>query len=142
VVEAGEECELGARSTGGDGLAPGTVYDEWSCDESCNRRYVYTSCSSNLDCGGGGSMCFDSQCTPPCDSGAPFMPNNTDPRRYVLSEIRAMREQIAALTSELRSRKQRAAKRVRSRRQRLDRDPDPLYRPTELDIARARRALR
>ena len=60
----------------------------------------------------------------------------------VLSEIRAMREQIAALTSELRSRKHRAAKRVRSRRAWLGREPDPVYKPTELDIARARRALR
>lgn len=66
----------------------------------------------------------------------------TDDR--VLDELRAMREQLAALTSELRHRKQRAAKRVRSRRERLsrEREPDPLYQPTELDIARARRALR
>jgi hypothetical protein len=58
--------------------------------------------------------------------------------------LRALREQLAALTSELRHRKQRAAKRVRTRRERLarERKPDPLYRATELDIARATRALR
>lgn len=62
----------------------------------------------------------------------------------VLDELRAMREQLAALTSELRHRKQRAAKRVGTRRARIacDHAPDPLYQPTELDIARARRALR
>jgi len=60
----------------------------------------------------------------------------------VLAELTAIREQIAALTSEFRNRKQRAAKRVRSRRQRIARDPDPVHAPTELDMARARRALR
>ena len=60
----------------------------------------------------------------------------------VLDELRALREQLAALTSGLRHRKQRAAKRVRNRRERIAREPDPLYQPTELDIARARRALR
>ena len=66
----------------------------------------------------------------------------TDDR--VLDELRALRAQLAALTSELRHRKQRASKRVRIRRERLAREhePDPLYQPTELDIARARRALR
>jgi hypothetical protein len=67
-------------------------------------------------------------------------PHPNDDR--VLDELRLLREQLAALTSELRHRKLRAAKRVRSRRERIAREPDLLYRPTELDIARARRALR
>jgi hypothetical protein len=74
----------------------------------------------------------------------PATPSTQANDARVLAELRALREQLAALTSELRHRKQRAAKRVRSRRERLarEREREPLCRPTELDIARARRALR
>lgn len=61
----------------------------------------------------------------------------------LVSEVKALREQVAALTSELRTRKQRAVKRRRTVHQALRDEimagPNP---PTEAEIARARKLLR
>ncbi|MET0389311.1 MAG: hypothetical protein ABW321_25280 [Polyangiales bacterium] len=75
VVEAGEECDIGARSTGGDGLPPGTEYTEWSCnDASCDRRYDLTPCSANTQCGDG-ACAQQAYCAPRCEAGVPMMPS-------------------------------------------------------------------
>jgi Notch 1 len=73
----GETCEIGARSSGADGLSSGTVYDAWSCDGArCTRRYDHTPCESDAQCGSGG-RCLSGNCTPTCDSSAPQLPDPT-----------------------------------------------------------------
>lgn len=58
----------------------------------------------------------------------------------VLAELRLLREQLAALRQELRSNKRKTSKRAKTIAQRTVRIAD--RRPTELELAAARRALR
>ena len=58
---------------------------------------------------------------------------------HVLSELRALREQLAALTAELRTKKRRAHTRTKTL---ANRTVPTVHVPSELDIARARRLLR
>lgn len=85
-VESDEECDLGGVSTGSDRLPRGTEYDESSCDpERCVRRYAYTPCSTDADCGPGPvTKCgVTGHClTVPCKGDDPFTPNNTDLNNY------------------------------------------------------------
>jgi cysteine-rich repeat protein len=61
-----EACDIGDRSS----FADGRVWDTWSCDSACARRYVYTPCenrnmSNTADCPNGG--CYsDGYCYPFC----------------------------------------------------------------------------
>jgi hypothetical protein len=76
VVEAGEECETGARSTGSGGLPSGTVYDEWSCDgATCKRRFDLTPCGSSAECGSSATCGRAGNCMPMCDSSVPLRPD-------------------------------------------------------------------
>ena len=77
-------CVIGSRSNGGDGLARGALYDEWSCDWSGERRYLFTPCSSANHCGPGHrcdwerGRCIVGQDCHPSDE---FQPNRADPNR-------------------------------------------------------------
>lgn len=86
IVSGAEACDIGARSAGNDGLPSGTVYDRWSCDEhTCKRRYVYTPCTADSQCGPGGK-CGTQQgrCSGgvKCQPSDPFTPNDTAADRY------------------------------------------------------------
>ena len=60
-IELGEECEIGARSDGNDGMSAGDVYDEWSCDaRTCKRRFDFTPCRNSSHCGG--RRCDNGRC--------------------------------------------------------------------------------
>ena len=61
----------------------------------------------------------------------------------VLAELRIMREHIGALVSELRKRKRKSTKRTRTlAKKHLDEVETDTDKPTELEIARARRYLK
>ena len=63
----------------------------------------------------------------------------SDPDPHVLDELRAIREQLAALTAQIRTNKRKAHKRVKTlAKQALS----TVHAPSDLDIARARRLLR
>jgi hypothetical protein len=68
ILEVGEECEDGAPSRGNDFLPLGQKYDDWNCDaNSCKRRYIYTPCSADNQCGSDASrLCDRGYCTFRC----------------------------------------------------------------------------
>ena len=73
------------------------------------------------------------------DGGSGERADNADLLSGVLAELKAVREQLGALTSELRARKRNAQKRRRTIARQV---ADAVHAPTELEIARARRLLR
>ena len=72
IVEGREECDVGALSSGKDGLDPSTRYNEWNCAKSdCTRRYLFTPCSGDAQCGGGSNTCAPGYgCVPKCSDAA------------------------------------------------------------------------
>ncbi|MET0391461.1 MAG: calcium-binding EGF-like domain-containing protein [Polyangiales bacterium] len=61
--ENNEQCEPVKRKPAAGG--------DWSCDEQCQRRTIYTPCLLNEDCNGG-EICFLRMCSRACDStGSP-----------------------------------------------------------------------
>jgi hypothetical protein len=79
------ECVIGSRSNGGDGLERGALYDEWSCDWSGERRYLFTPCSAAEHCGPGQrcdwerGRCIVGQ---KCRLTDEFQPDKSDPNRW------------------------------------------------------------
>ena len=59
-----EECDLKARSSFPDGRA----WDQYSCNSSCQRRYIQTPCNGSSDCAG--HLCENGMCSVPCSSSA------------------------------------------------------------------------
>ena len=49
-AEPGEECDIGGKSNFSDGR----MWDRWSCDDQCHRRYLGTPCATDSDCGPSG----------------------------------------------------------------------------------------
>lgn len=78
-------CVIGSRSNGDDGLERGALYDEWSCDWSGERRYLFTPCSAAEHCGPGHrcdwerGRCIAGQKCHPSDE---FQPELSDPKRW------------------------------------------------------------
>lgn len=81
----GVECIIGSRSLGEDGFQRGAQYDEWSCDWMGERRYLFTPCSSDQQCGEGGHCNTErGRCgaRTTCLQTDVLQPNAFDPNRW------------------------------------------------------------
>ena len=72
-IDANEQCDIGTASSGSDGLAAGTLYNDWNCNPGlCTRRYIFTPCKTATECGGTSTLCLSTigACMKPCPSVA------------------------------------------------------------------------
>lgn len=79
------ECIVGSKSLGGDGFERGALYDEWSCDWQGQRRYLFTPCTSDAQCGEGGHCNTErGRCgaRTSCSQTDAFQPNSFYPERW------------------------------------------------------------
>lgn len=78
AAEPGEECDIGAPKRAGHNLSSAT-YDEYSCDRTCRRLYIFTPCTvdsgqvNSSECGGNG-RCTGEACL--TNAGCNSVPEN------------------------------------------------------------------